>query len=117
MDPISASEVLIKVYQAAGLLGLMMLGFAVLIYAGYKDNKAREKSMVGTIAKCHETNATLAEEATTALVRSSVAIENNNRTTEDNTRMLSKICDIVDVEFKRRGDTPADGNPVQHHHR
>ncbi len=110
MDPVSASEVLIKVYQAAGLIGLMMLGFALLIYAGYKDNKAREKSMVSTIAKCHETNADLAQSATAALTRSSNAIENN-------THMMERLCDVVDVEFKRRGDTPIDGSPIQHPHR
>lgn len=107
MDPVSAAEVLVKVYQAAGLLGLMMIGFALLIYAGYKDNKAREKNLVKTIAECHDKHDESGRDAVAAIVRSTAAIENN-------TQAMHRFSSIVDTEFKRRDLTPPNGHHTQH---
>ncbi len=107
MDPVSV-QVVSEVWHAAGAVGILILLLSAVIYAGYRDAKAREKSMVKTIASCQEKHDEIMEKTISVAARAASAIENN-------TRMTEKICDVVDIEFQRRGKTPAEGSPIQHH--
>lgn len=105
MDPVSL-QVVSEVWHAAGAIGVLILLLSVVIYAGYRDAKAREKSLVKVATSCQEKHDELIEKVIGVAVRSANAIENNSKS-------MDKICEVVDTEFKRRGDTPAGGLPIQ----
>ncbi len=106
MDPVSI-QVVSEVWHAAGAIGVLILLLSAVIYAGYRDAKQREKNLVRVVAQCQEKHDEIMEKTISVAARAASAIENNSRITE-------KICEVVDVEFKRRGNTPAEGTPIQH---
>jgi uncharacterized membrane-anchored protein YhcB (DUF1043 family) len=100
MDPVTPT-ILVEAYKAGGIVLVLLVAIGLLIYLGYKDQKARESRMSAALDACQAKGEENTKEVTTAII--------------NNTNMMNTLCDVMRDRPCLKEPSPAYGNHIPKH--